>query len=85
MIKEFKELFGRAAGQDEKLITRREALTKTSCIALSAATMMVLMKSQPAKAQSSQSAKARLQSVTSPTKTTSTTIQSVAYERTSRY
>jgi hypothetical protein len=52
MIKAFKDLFGKASGQEKKLINRREALTKASCIALSATTMMVLMKSQPAKAQS---------------------------------
>lgn len=52
MINALKELLGKASGQDKKLINRREALTKASCIALSATTMMILMKSQPAKAQS---------------------------------
>ena len=37
---------------DEKLIGRREALNKAGLYALSATTMMVLLKSQPAKAQS---------------------------------
>ena len=35
-----------------KVINRREALTRASCMALSAATMMILLKSQPAKAAS---------------------------------
>jgi len=38
----------------EKLMGRREVLNKAGWYALSAATMMVLLKSQPAKAQSSQ-------------------------------
>ena len=38
--------------QDEKLLSRRGALTKAGYLTLSAATMMILMKSQPAKAQS---------------------------------
>jgi hypothetical protein len=38
---------------NKKLIDRREALNKAGWVALSAATMMVLMKSQPAKAASS--------------------------------
>jgi hypothetical protein len=37
---------------NKKLIDRREALNKAGWYALSAATMMVLMKSQPAKAAS---------------------------------
>ena len=36
----------------ENLISRREALNKAGLYALSATTMMVLLKSQPAKAQS---------------------------------
>ncbi len=36
----------------EKLIGRREALNKAGVYALSATTMMILMKSQPAMAQS---------------------------------
>lgn len=38
--------------QEEKLISRRGALTKAGCLTLSAATMMILMKSQHAKAAS---------------------------------
>jgi|GEM_PF-1306450 len=38
----------------EKLMGRREVISKAGLFALSAATMMVLLKSQPAKAQSSQ-------------------------------
>jgi len=38
--------------QDEKLLSRRGALTKAGCLTLSVTTMMILMKSQPAKAQS---------------------------------
>ena len=38
---------------NKKLIGRREVLNKAGWYALSAATMMVLMKSQPAKAASS--------------------------------
>ncbi len=38
----------------EKLMGRREILSKAGWYALSTATMMVLMKSQPAKAQSPQ-------------------------------
>jgi len=38
--------------QDEKLLSRRGALTKAGCLTLSAVTMMILMKSQPAKAAS---------------------------------
>jgi hypothetical protein len=37
---------------DKKLISRREALNKAGLVALSATTMMVLMKSQPAMATS---------------------------------
>ena len=37
---------------NEKLMGRREALNKAGLYALSTATMMVLMKSQPAKANS---------------------------------
>ena len=37
---------------NKKLIGRREVLNRVGLVALSAATMMVLMKSQPAKAQS---------------------------------
>ncbi|NEW83230.1 MAG: hypothetical protein GZ094_12795 [Mariniphaga sp.] len=40
------------AKKNEKLVNRREALSKTGCLVLSAATMMILMKSQPAKAAS---------------------------------
>ena len=40
------------AKKDEKMVSRREALSKTNCLVLSAATMMILMKSQPAKATS---------------------------------
>ena len=43
---------GQTAKKDEKLGTRRDALSKTGCLVLSAATMMILMKSQPAKAAS---------------------------------
>jgi len=45
-----KESFQSAGNQ--KLIGRREVLNKAGWLALSAATMMVLMKSQPAKAAS---------------------------------
>lgn len=38
---------------NKKLIGRREVLNRVGLVALSAATMMVLMKSQPAKAASS--------------------------------
>lgn len=38
--------------QEKELINRREALTKAGYLSLSAATMMILMKSQPAKAAS---------------------------------
>ena len=38
--------------KSEKLMGRREVLSKAGWYALSTATMMVLMKSQPAKAQS---------------------------------
>jgi hypothetical protein len=38
---------------DKKLISRREALNKAGLVALSATTMMVLLKSQPAMATSS--------------------------------
>lgn len=37
---------------NKKLIGRREVLNRVGLVALSAATMMVLMKSQPAKASS---------------------------------
>jgi len=37
---------------DKKLISRREALNKAGLVALSATTMMVLLKSQPAMATS---------------------------------
>jgi len=43
---------GQTAKKDEKLVNRRDAISKTSCMVLSAATMMILMKSQPAKAAS---------------------------------
>ncbi|HZK96511.1 MAG TPA: hypothetical protein VFC67_20085 [Prolixibacteraceae bacterium] len=43
---------GQTAKKDEKLVNRRDVLSKTSCMVLSAATMMILMKSQPAKAAS---------------------------------
>ncbi|HEY3388438.1 MAG TPA: hypothetical protein VGK38_02630 [Prolixibacteraceae bacterium] len=36
----------------EDKLNRRELLTKAGCLTLSAATMMILMKSQPAKAAS---------------------------------
>jgi len=52
MIKELKELLRKATGKDEKPINRREALTKESCMALSTATMMILVKSHPVKEQS---------------------------------
>jgi hypothetical protein len=42
----------RRSASDKKLISRREALNKAGLIALSATTMMVLMKSQPAMATS---------------------------------
>ena len=37
---------GQTVKKDEKLVNRREVLSKTSCLVLSAATMMILMKSQ---------------------------------------
>jgi len=40
------------AKKDEKSVNRIDALSKTGCMVLSAATMMILMKSQPAKAAS---------------------------------
>lgn len=43
---------GQTVKKDEKLVDRREVLSKTNCLVLSAATMMILMKSQPAKATS---------------------------------
>ena len=45
------ELMERDYRHNEKL-NRREALTKAGCLALSVATMMILMKSQPAMAAS---------------------------------
>ena len=42
----------RQSAGNSKLISRREVLNKAGLYALSAATMMVLMKSQPAKATS---------------------------------
>jgi len=47
-----KTIKGKTAKQDEKLVNRGEALSKSTCMVLSAATMMILMKSQPAKAAS---------------------------------
>lgn len=41
-----------SSSDNKKLIGRRELLNKAGLYALSAATMMVLMKSQPAKASS---------------------------------
>ncbi len=41
-----------AGAQNKGMLNRRKALTKAGCITLSAATMMILMKSQPAKAAS---------------------------------
>jgi len=45
-------LLDQVTNQDEKLLSRRGALTKAGYLTLSAATMMILMKSQPAKAAS---------------------------------
>jgi len=47
-----KEKTVRRSEGDKKLISRREALNKAGLVALSATTMMVLMKSQPAMATS---------------------------------
>jgi hypothetical protein len=59
----------------EKLIGRREALNKAGMYALSAATMMVLMKSQPAQAQSP---------YTVPIKNVESTTQTGTWKRTQR-
>ncbi len=37
---------------NEEMLNRREVLTKAGCLTLSAATMMILIKSQPAKGAS---------------------------------
>lgn len=49
MINIFKTLLGITSGQDEKLVNKREALTKERCMALSTATMTILVKSHPLK------------------------------------
>lgn len=52
MKKNIEEIAKKAiADPDEKKISRKAAIKKTGCIALSAATMMMLL-SNPAKAQS---------------------------------
>ena len=58
----------------EKLIGRREAFNKAGMYALSAATMMILMKSQPAQAQSG----------VVPTKNVESTSQTGTWKRTGR-
>lgn len=59
----------------ERLIGRREVITKAGWYALSAATMMVLLKSQPAKAQSP---------ITTPRKNNASTDQTGTWTRTTR-
>ena len=60
---------------NEKLMGRREALNKAGMYALSTATMMVLLKSQPAKAASP---------ATTPTVNTPSTTQTGTWARTTR-
>jgi len=60
---------------NEKLMGRRELLNKAGMYALSTATMMVLLKSQPAKAASP---------TTTPTVNTPSTTQTGTWARTNR-
>jgi len=55
-MKSDNELQDNTNDNNDKKINRREALTRAGCLTLSAATMMVLMKSQPAKAASANQA-----------------------------
>jgi len=74
-------LLDQVTSQDEKLLSRRGALTKAGCLTLSAATMMILMKSQPAKAQSPAPAPVDQSTMAKPNTVVST---DEAWQRTTR-
>lgn len=69
------EILERTNYKDKKMLNRREALSKASCLTLSVATMMILMKSQPAMAASTD---------TVHTSSAKSDVSGVAWQRTSK-